>query len=75
MASINLEPQPSESNQNSGERYQVILPVHEPQRPPIARDRSQTSTQSKYSERGEKTDVKKTGLLYMGGCSPFPRNT
>lgn len=62
MASINLEPQPSESNQNSGERNQVIPPVHGPQRAPIARDRSQTSTQSKYSERGKKIDVRKTGL-------------
>ena len=62
MASINLEAQPSESNQNSGERNQVIPPVHGPQRAPIARDLSQTLTQSKYGEHEKKTDVKKTGL-------------
>ena len=69
MASINLEPQPSESNQNSGERNQVIPPVHGPQRAPIARDLSQTLTQSKYGEHEKKTDVKR--LVYMGACSPF----
>ena len=71
MASVHLDPQPSESNQNSGERNQVILPGHGPQRAPIARDRSQTSTQSKYSERKKKTDVKKTGL--HGRLQSFPK--
>ena len=62
MASINLDPQPPRSNQDSEERNQVVLPGQGPQRASIARDRSQKSTQGKYSERGKKTDVKKIGL-------------
>ena len=61
MASINLDPQPSGSNQDSEERN-VVLPGQGPQRASIARDRSQKSTQGKCSERGKKTDVKKIGL-------------
>lgn len=60
MASIN--PQPSGSNQESDERNQVVLPGQGPQRASITRDRSEKSTQGKYSERGKKTDVKKIGL-------------
>ena len=52
MASINLDPQPSGSNQDSEERNQVVLPGQGPQRASIARDRFQKSTQGKYSERG-----------------------
>ena len=62
IASISLDPQPSGSNQDSEERNQVVLPGQGPQRASIARDRSQKSTQGKYSEQGRKTDVKKIGL-------------
>ena len=62
MASINLDPQPSGSNQDSEERNQVVLQGQGPQTASIARDRSQKSTQGKYSERGKKADVKKIGL-------------
>ena len=62
MVSINLDPQPSGSNQDSEERNQVVRPGQGPQRASIARDRSQKLTQGEYSERGKKTDVKKIGL-------------
>ena len=73
MASINLDPQPSGSNQDSEERNEVVLPGQGPQRASIARDRSQKSTQGKHSERGKKTDVKKIALHER--CSPFAMNT
>ena len=59
MASINLDPQPSGSNQDSAERNKVVLPGQGPQRASIARDRSQRSTIGKCSEQGNKADVTK----------------
>ncbi|KAK2560188.1 hypothetical protein P5673_017168 [Acropora cervicornis] len=50
MASINLDPQSSGSNQDSEERNQVVLAGQGPQRVSIARVRSQKSTQGKYSK-------------------------
>ena len=66
MASINLEPQPPGSNQDSEEKNQVVLQGQGPQGTSIARDRSQKSTERKYSELGKKTGVKKIGLQKRG---------
>ena len=62
MASINLEPQLVGSNQDLEERNQVAPPGQGPQAASIARDRSQNSTEGKYSEREKETGVKRIGL-------------
>ena len=63
VASIKLGPQPPGSNQDSAETNLAVLPGQGPQRASIARDRSQKSTQGKYSKRGKRTGAKlKIGL-------------